>query len=94
VIRDAGGGREFITKWTKTGRDPGRTYLDEEKLQRRKRMLSRIFELVEVGLEAEPEVVVATKEADPGITPEKLKEVIMRFREAVYERQQRDRLPR
>jgi hypothetical protein len=62
----------FMSKWTKTGRDPGRTYLDEEKLQRKKRMLSRIFELVKVGLEAEPEVVVAAKEADPGITPEKL----------------------
>jgi hypothetical protein len=76
----------FMSRWTKTGRDPGRTYLDEEKLQRKKRMLPRIFELVEVGLEAEPEVILAAKEADPGITPEKLKEV--------SERQQRDRLPR
>jgi hypothetical protein len=57
-------------------------------------MLARIFDLVDISLEAEPEVVIAAKEAEPGITPEKLKEVIMRFREAVYERQQRDRLPR
>jgi hypothetical protein len=83
-----------MSKWTKTSRDPGRNYLDEKKLERRKRMLSRIFELVEIGIEAEPQVVVAAKEADPEITAEKLQEVITKFREAVYERQQRDRLRR
>jgi hypothetical protein len=79
-----------MSKWEKTRRDPGRTYLDEKKLERRKRMLARIAELVESGIEAEPEVAAAAKEADPAITPEKLQEVIMRFRDAVYERQQRD----
>jgi hypothetical protein len=69
-----------MSKWTKTSRDPGRTYLDEKKLERRKRMLSRIFELVEIGIEAEPQVVVAAKEADPEITAEKLQEVITKFR--------------
>jgi hypothetical protein len=83
-----------MSKWTKTSRDPGRNYLDEKKLERRKRMLSRIFELVEIGIEAEPQVVVAAKEADPEITAEKLQEVITKSREAVYERQQRDRLRR
>jgi hypothetical protein len=83
-----------MSKWTKTSRDPGRNYLDEKKLERRKRMLSRIFELVEIGIEAEPQVVVAAKEADPEISAEKLQEVITKFREAVYERQQRDRLRR
>lgn len=79
-----------MTKWNKTRRDPGRSYLDAKKLERRERMLARIFELVESGIEAEPEVVMAAKEADPEITPEKLKEVIRRFRDAVYDRQQRD----
>jgi hypothetical protein len=79
-----------MTKWKKTRRDPGRSYLDTDLLERRKRMLARIVELVESGIEAEPEVVVAAKEADPEISPEKLREVIMRFRDAVYERQQRD----
>jgi hypothetical protein len=53
-------------------------------------MLARILELVESGIEAEPEVVIAAKEAAPEITPEKLQEVIRRFRDAVYDRQQRD----
>ena len=54
-------------------------------------MLARLHEFVEAGIEAEPEFVKAAKEADPGISKEKLKELITRFRAAVYERQQRDR---
>lgn len=76
-----------MTKWTKTRRDPGRAYLDEERLQRSHRMLARIHELVESGTEAEPEVVKAAKEANPEITEEELREVIMLFRDAVYSRQ-------
>ncbi len=76
-----------MTKWTKTRRDPGRAYLDEERLQRNRRMLARIHELVESGIEAEPEVVEAAKAANPEITGEQLKEVIMLFRDAVYSRQ-------
>ena len=76
-----------MTKWTKTRRDPGRTYLDEERLQRTRRMLARIHELVESGIEAEPEVVEAAKAANPEITEEQLKEVIMLFRDAVSSRQ-------
>lgn len=79
-----------MSKWTKTRRDPGRTYQDEEKLQRKRRMLARVLELVECGIEAEPEVVAAAKEADPEITPGKLQEVIKLFRDAVYS-QQHDR---
>ncbi len=30
-----------MTKWTKTRRDPGRNYLDEERLQRTRRMLAQ-----------------------------------------------------
>ena len=79
-----------MTKWTKTRRDPGRTYLDEERLQRNRRMLARVRELVECGIEAEPEVVEAAKAANPEITEEQLREVITLFRDAVYSRQ-RDR---
>jgi hypothetical protein len=76
-----------MTKWTKTRRDPGRTYIDDEKRQRTRRMVARIQELVDCGIEAEPEVVKAAKEANPEITEEELKEVIMLFRDAVYSRQ-------
>jgi hypothetical protein len=76
-----------MTKWTKTRRDPGRNYVDEEKLERNRRMLARIYQLVDCGLEAEPEVIKAAKAADPEITPEKLEEVVILFRGAVYERQ-------
>ena len=79
-----------MTKWTKTRRDPGRTYLDEERLQRNRRMLARVRELVECGIEAEPDVVEAAKAANPEITEEQLREVITLFRDAVYSRQ-RDR---
>jgi hypothetical protein len=76
-----------MTKWTKTRRDPGRNYLDEERLQRNRRMLARVLELVESGIEAEPEVVKAAIAANPEITGEQLREVIMLFRDAVYSRQ-------
>jgi len=76
-----------MSKWTRTRRDPGRTYIDEEKVRRHKRMLARIHELVDCGIDAEPEVIEAARAADPGITPEKLEEVLTRFRAAVYGRQ-------
>jgi hypothetical protein len=83
-----------MSKWTKTLRDPGRGYTDEEKRERKRRMLARIHEFIEAGFEAESEFVKAAKEADPEISKEKLKELITRFRDAVYERQQRDRQSR
>lgn len=83
-----------MTKRTRTRRDPGRSYTDEEKRERRQRMLARLHEFVEAGIEAEPEFVDAAKEADPEISKEKLKELITRFRAAVYDRQQRDRQSR
>jgi len=80
-----------MSKWTRTRRDPGRSYADEEKRDRKRRMLARLQEFVEAGIEAEPEFVKAAKEADPEISKQKLKELITLFRAAVYERQQRDR---
>jgi hypothetical protein len=76
-----------MRKWTKTRRDPARTYIDEEKVQRQKRMLARIHELVDCGIDAEPEVIAVAKAADPDVAPEKLEEVVTRFRAAVYGRQ-------
>jgi hypothetical protein len=62
-----------MSKWTKTRRDPGRTYTDEDKRDRKQKMLARLSEFVDVGLEAEPEFVKAAKEADPEISKEKLR---------------------
>lgn len=84
----------FMTRWTKTRRDPGRIYADEEKLERKRKMLARLHEFVEHGIEAEPDFVEAAKEADPKISKEKLKELITLFRDEVYDRQQRDRQSR
>jgi hypothetical protein len=53
-------------------------------------MLARLHEFVEAGIEAEPEFVKAVKEADPEISNEELKKLIRLFRDAVYDRQQRD----
>jgi hypothetical protein len=79
-----------MSKWTRTRRDPGRSYLDEEKRERKQKMLEQLHEFVEAGIEAEPDFVEAAKEAEPDISKEKLQELIKRFRAAVYERQQRD----
>ena len=50
-------------------------------------MLARIHELVDCGIDAEPEVIEAAKAADPDVSPEKLEEVVTRFRAAVYAKQ-------
>lgn len=83
-----------MSKWMKTRRDPSRTYTDEEKRERKQQMLARLHEFVEAGIEAESDFVAAAKEADPEISKEKLQELIKLFRDAVYERQQRDRQSR
>jgi hypothetical protein len=76
-----------MTKWTRTRRDPGRESTDEQKLRCKRQMLTRSYDFVEGGLEAEPDFVKAVKEVEPGISKEKLKELTMLFRAAVYERQ-------
>ena len=83
-----------MNKWNRTRRDPERSYTDEEKRERKRRMLARLHEFVEAGIEAESEFVAAAKEVDPDISKEKLKELITLFRDAVYERQKRDRQSR
>ncbi len=82
-----------MSKWKSTRRDPGRTYQDEDEIKQLRRDVARVRELVEIGLEAEPEYVEVINRLEPGMTKERRKELIMQFRDAVYERQQRD-LPR
>jgi hypothetical protein len=76
-----------MTKWTRTRRDPGRDYTDEEKRLRKQQMLARIYDFVEGGIEAEPDFAKAAKEADPEMSKEKLRELITLFRAAVYAKQ-------
>jgi len=78
-----------MSKWTRTRRDPGRSYTDES-TERTERMIARVRKFLEEGVpEDEPEFIVAVKEAKPKITASELRDVIMQFRAVVSERQQR-----
>jgi hypothetical protein len=78
-----------MSKWTKTRRDPGRTYADKT-TERTERMIARVRKFLEEGVpEDEPEFIVAVKEAKPKITASELRDVIKQFRAVVSERQQR-----
>jgi hypothetical protein len=78
-----------MTKWTRTRRDPGRTYDDEAEQELRKDVKSRLRELIEIGLEAESDYVDLINKLEPGMTKARCKELIKQFRDAVYEQQQR-----
>ena len=79
-----------MTKWTRTRRDPGRTYSDKDSEQT-ERMIARVRRFLEEGVpEDEPGFIEAVKAAKPKITASELKDVIMQFRAVVSERQQRD----
>jgi hypothetical protein len=79
-----------MSKWTRSRRDPERTYTDEE-TERTKRMLARMRQFLEEGtLEDEPAFVAAVKAAKPGITSGELKKVIKQFRDVVVARQRSD----
>jgi hypothetical protein len=80
-----------MTRWTKPRRDPGRTYCDPEEAARLRRSVQRVRELVEKGLDAEPEYVELINKLDPKMTKERRKELIKQFRDAVYD--QRPDLP-
>ena len=81
-----------MSKWTRTRRDPGRTY-DDEAVRELRKDVTRVRELVEIGLEAETDYVDLINKLEPGMTKDRRKELIKQFRAAVYEHQQRD-LPR
>ena len=79
-----------MSKWTRTRRDPGRTYTDET-TERTERMIARVRRFMKEGMpEDEPEFVAAVKAANPKIAPSELKDVIKQFRDVVSERQRRD----
>ena len=76
-----------MTKWTKTRCDPGRTYCDPEEVAKLRRDVQRVQELVKQGLDAEPKYVELINKLDPKMKPERRKELIKQFRDAVYDRQ-------
>ena len=76
-----------MTKWTKTRRDPGRTYCDPEEAAKLRRDVQRVQELIKKGLDAEPEYVELINKLDPKMTAERRKELIRQFRDAVYDQQ-------
>jgi hypothetical protein len=78
-----------MSKWTKTRRDPGRTYEDEEAKKQLKAVMQRIRELVAIGPECEPEFVQILKRLEPEMDKGKLQERVMLFRAAVRDEQQR-----
>jgi hypothetical protein len=76
-----------MTKWTKTRRDPGRTYCDPDESKKLRRDVQRVRELVNEGLGAEDEYVRLINKLDPKMSAEKRKELIKQFRDAVYAQQ-------
>ncbi len=79
-----------MSKWTKTRRDPGRTYIDANKERIRKENLAMIAGFIEEGKSALPKYVEALKIWFPGITPEQLRLKTTRFLDAVTQKQQDD----
>jgi ribosome recycling factor len=77
-----------MSKWTKTRRDPGRTY-DDEAVRELRKDVTRVLELIEIGLEAESDYVDLINRLEPEMTKAKRKELIKQFRDAVYEQQRR-----
>jgi len=80
-----------MSKWTKSRRDPGRTYQDEDEARLLREDMKRISELVAEAAagndEAEPEYVRIINRLEPGMTKERRKELIRQFRDAVADHQ-------
>jgi hypothetical protein len=76
-----------MSKWTRTRRDPERTYCDPEEAKKLRRDVRRVKELVAKGLDAEPECVELINELNPGMSVEQRKKLIRQVRAAVYDRQ-------
>lgn len=80
-----------MTKWTKTRRDPGRTYQGEEEARLLRETMKRIPELVAEAAagneEAEPEYVRIINRLEPDMGKERRKELIRQFRDAVADHQ-------
>jgi hypothetical protein len=80
-----------MSKWTKTRRDPGRTYQDEEEARLLCADMKRIAELVaeaaEGNDEAESTYVEIINRLEPVMNKERRKELIRQFRDAVADHQ-------
>jgi hypothetical protein len=80
-----------MSKWTKTRRDPERTYENEEEAKLLRNTMKRISELVAEAAagndEAEPEYIRIINRLEPEMTKERRKELIRQFRDAVADRQ-------
>jgi len=80
-----------MSKWTKTRRDPGRTYQPEEEAKQLRDAMRRVKELVaeaaEGNEEAESTYVAIINRVEPGMGKERRKELIRQFRDAVADHQ-------
>ena len=80
-----------MSKWTKTRRDPGRTYQDAEEAKQLREDLHRVRELVAEAAQgnddAESTYVAIINRVEPGMGKERRKELIKQFRDAVADHQ-------
>ena len=80
-----------MSKWTKSRRDPGRTYQDEQEAKQLRDDLKRVKELVaeaaEGNEEAESTYVGIINRLEPTMGKERRKDLIRRFRDAVGDHQ-------
>ena len=80
-----------MSKWTKTRRDPGRTYQHEEEAKQLREDLKRVKELIaeaaEGNTEAESTYVAIVNRLEPTMGKERRKELIKQFRDAVADHQ-------
>ena len=76
-----------MSKWTRTRRDPGRTYQDEYEARQLRADMRRVRELVleaaEGNTEAEDAFLKVINTVEPAMTKERRKELIRQFRHAV-----------
>lgn len=82
-----------MSKWTKTRRDPGRTYQNEEQAKLLREDMKRVKELVaeaaEGNEEAESIYIGIINRLEPTMGKERRKELIRQFRDAVADHQRR-----
>ena len=79
-----------MSKWTKTRRDPGRTYQDEQEAMQLREDFKRVKELVAeaaMGNDEAESAYVGIINRVPGMEKEKRKELIKQFRDAVADHQ-------
>jgi hypothetical protein len=79
-----------MSKWTKTRRDPGRTYQDKQEAKQLREDFKRVKELVveaAMGNDEAESAYVGIINRVPGMEKEKRKELIKQFRDAVADHQ-------